>query len=384
GLRRPRTLLLASLCLWSVLLASAPRLGLNKTVSFTVFSSMDGAFDDAILTSSSCPTPSATSVALPCMPTSPPVIVTEDTISSSGSEGLTSTAWADVSDAVMDARVLSAEEDEVMDSEWRLTLPEETLDSMTAQQRQSLSALRDFWDAMEVVVGDSWEAEEIREEFEEQLSEQLEQEHEEEKEKKDGAVTITQEELVQGMEEKMMDVRDQITGDDDEETREGKVFEYVPWWTEAMLFGISFAIGSVLVALAQARAHTLDLLQSASSRQKRFGDEDDDEVNELSDIDFDDIDSDADSNSDYEDSASLSEKGKASSSSPYKFLSPSSLTNNKPRIIPRAVNRLLLMAALATNFWVVHSEYWDLPALIFVGLGSTAVLLAHTWVPRDL
>ncbi|KAF9134716.1 hypothetical protein BGW39_006139 [Mortierella sp. 14UC] len=375
GLRRPRTLLLASLCLWSALLASAPRLGLNKTVSFTVYSSLDGAaLDDVLLVSSpSCATPSVTAAAVPLTTPSPALAPVENTYG----EDLTSTAWSDISEAAMEARVLSAEEDEVMDSEWRLVLPEETLDSMTAQQRESLSALRDFWDAMEVVVGDPFEAEEIREEFEEQLSEQLEQAHDEDREEAaTTAATITQEELVQGMEEKMMDARDRITRDEEEEARQGKVFEYVPFWTEAMLFAISFAIGCVLVALAQARAQTLDLLQSASARQKRFGDEDDDEVNESSD---DDIDADSDSDSEREDIASLSEKGT------YKSLSLSSTKNkNKPTVIPTAVNRLLLLSALASNFWVVHSEYWDLPALIFVGLGSTAVLLAHSWVPRDL
>ncbi|KAF9911121.1 hypothetical protein EC991_004675 [Linnemannia zychae] len=366
GLRRPRTLMLTSLCLWSVLLASAPRLGLNKTVSFTVYSSLGGAaLDDIMLTT--VPTPcSMSSAVAPVAPAVPPM--TENTYS----EGLTSTAWSDISEAAMDARVLSAEEDEVMESEWRLALPEETLDSMTAQQRESLSALRDFWDAMEVVVGDPYEAEEIQEEFEEQLSEQLELEYDEDREEASTtAATITQEELIQGMEEKMMDARDQIAGDD-EETREVRVFQYVPVWTEVMLFAISFAVGGVVVALAQARAQTLEFLQLASAQQKRFGDEDDDEINESS------SDIDADTDSEREDSASLSEKGA------YQLLPSSSTKNkNKPTVIPTAFNRMLLLLALATNFWVVHCEYWDLPAFIFVGLGSTA-LLVHTWIIRDL
>ncbi|KAF9139441.1 hypothetical protein BG015_002025 [Linnemannia schmuckeri] len=280
--------------------------------------------------------------------------------------GLTSRAWVDVSESAMDARVLSAENDEVMDSEWEF--PEDTLESMTAQQRESLSALRDFWDAMEQVVGDPQETDEIREEFEEQLDEQLQQAEDEIAGEEEPSTVITQEELVQGMEEKMMDARDRA---DVEE--KGQVFEYVPWWTEGMLFSISLAIGGVLVALAQARAQTLDLLQTAISRQKRFGDEDDDEVNESSsssDSEFEDDDSDE----------SLSEKGK---------LAPSSKSSKKNKsrpafIIPRAANRLLLVTALVANFWVIHSEYWDLPALLFVGLGSTAVLLAHAWVPHEL
>lgn len=367
-LTKPRTLLLASLCLWSILMASAPRLGLNKTVSFTVYSSLDGSFDDTLITSSSsCPMAPPTA--------SPEGTATATNTNDESVPGLTSTAWVDVSETAMDARVLSAENDDVMDSEWSFS--EETLESMTAQQRESLSALRDFWDAMEQVVGDPEEVDEIREEFEEQLDEQLQQhKHEGEADGYEGddetageleTMVITQEELVKGMEEKMMDARDRADVE-----QEGKVFEYVPWWTEGMLFGISLAIGGVLVALSQARAQTLDLLQTATSRQKRFGDEDNDEINESS-YSSSDLDSDSDSDE------SLSEKGK---------LAPSqrSYKKNKSRpafIIPRAANRLLLMTALVANFWVVHSEYWDLPALLFVGLGSTAVLLAHAWVPHD-
>ncbi|KAF8939995.1 hypothetical protein BGZ47_007913 [Haplosporangium gracile] len=375
-LLRPRTLLLASLCLWSVLLASAPRLGLNKTVSFAVYSSLDGSFDEAFITSSfpsTCPmAASATSSEQQQQYPSSSFddVATTTNKEESGAE-LTSTAWVDVSESAMDARVLSAENDEVMDSEWEF--PEETLESMTAQQRESLSALRDFWDVMEQVVGDPQETDEIQEEFEEQLDEQLQQAEDEFDEdeiigEEEPAMVITQEELVQGMEEKMMDARDRA---DVEE--EGQVFEYVPWWTDGMLFCISLAIGGVLVALAQARAQTLDLLQTATSRQKRFGDEDDDEVNESS--------SSSDSEFEEEDSdESLSEKGKLAP------LSKSSKKNKSrpPFIIPRSANRLLLVAALVVNFWVVHSEYWDLPALLFVGLGSTAVLLAHAWVPHDL
>ncbi|KAF9283150.1 hypothetical protein BGZ88_010616 [Linnemannia elongata] len=362
---RPRTLLLASLCLWSVLLASAPRLGLNKTVSFTVYSSLDGSFDDALITSSaSCP------LAAPAA--SPEDVATTTNTNDESAAGLTSTAWVDISESAMDARVLSAENDEVMDSEW--SFPEETLESMTAQQRESLSALRDFWDAMEQVVGDPQEANEIREEFEEQLDEQLQQyqhEGQDETEGEPGTMVITQEELVKEMEEKMMDARDRA---DVEE--EGKVFEYVPWWTEGMLFGISLAIGGVLVALAQARAQTLDLLQTATSRQKRFGDEDDDEVNES--LSFNSSSSDVDS--EPESDESLSEKGKLTP------LQKSSKKNEtRPAfIIPRAANRLLLLTALVANFWMINSKYWDLPALLFVGLGSAAVLLAHAWVPHDL
>ncbi|KAF9122202.1 hypothetical protein BGX30_002140 [Mortierella sp. GBA39] len=366
---KPRTLLLASLCLWSVLLASAPRLGLNKTVSFMVYSSLDGSSDDSILISSTfCP------MAAPAA--SPEDTATTTNTNDESAAGLTSTAWVDVSESAMDARVLAAENDEVMDSEW--SFPKETLESMTAQQRESLSALRDFWNAMEQVVGDPQEAEELREEFEEQLDEQLqhhqhegeedEYEGEDDTEGELGTMVITQEELVKGMEEKMIDARDQAGVE-----KEGKVFGYVPWWTEGMLFGISLAIGGVLIALAQARAQTLDLLQTAISRQKRFGDEDDDEVNESSSSD---IDSDSDSDSDE----SQSEKGK---------LAPSQKSSKKTKsspalIIPRAANRLLLLIALVANFWVVYLEYWDLPALLFVGLGSTAVLLAHAWVPHDL
>ncbi|KAG0318100.1 hypothetical protein BGZ97_004338 [Linnemannia gamsii] len=319
---RPRALLLSSLCLWSVLLASAPRLGMNKTVSFTVYSSsIDGSFDDA-----SCP------MAAP--PASPPSddTATSTTTNEEESAGLTSTAWVDVSESAMAARVLAADNDEVMDSEWEFS--EDTLESMTAQQRESLSALRDFWDAMEEVVGDPQEAEEIREEYEEQLDEQLRAMDDE---KEEPAMVITQEELVQGMEEKMMDARDRANLDD-----------------EAIL----------------------ELLQTATSNQKRFGDEDDDEINE-SFSSSSDLDSDSDSDSDE----SKSEKGKPT----HKSLS--SCKKNKSRttasmIIPRAANRLLLAMALVANFWVVHSEYWDLPALLFVGLGSTAVLLAHAWVPH--
>jgi hypothetical protein len=334
---------------------------MNKTVSFTVYSSsIDGSFDDA-----SCP------MAAP--PASPPSddTATSTTTNEEESAGLTSTAWVDVSESAMAARVLAADNDEVMDSEWEFS--EDTLESMTAQQRESLSALRDFWDAMEEVVGDPQEAEEIREEYEEQLDEQLRAMDDE---KEEPAMVITQEELVQGMEEKMMDARDRANLDDEAVSREGRVFEYVPWWTESMLFGISLAIGGVLVALAQARAQILELLQTATSNQKRFGDEDDDEINE-SFSSSSDLDSDSDSDSDE----SKSEKGKPT----HKSLS--SCKKNKSRttasmIIPRAANRLLLAMALVANFWVVHSEYWDLPALLFVGLGSTAVLLAHAWVPH--
>lgn len=362
---RPRTRLLASLCLWSVLLASAPRLGLNKTVSFTVYSSLDGSFDDTLITSSSsCP------MAAPTVP--PEDTATTMNTNDESAAGLTSTEWVDISEAAMAARVLSAENDDVMDSEWSFS--EEILESMTAQQRESLSALRDFWDAMEQVVGDPEEVDEIREEFEEQLDEQLQQhqhEGEDETEGEMGTMTITQEELVKGMEEKMMDARDRA---DVEE--EGKVFEYVPWWTEGMLFGISLAIGGVLVALSQARAKTVDLLQTAISRQKRFGDEDNDEVNESSYYNSSSSDLDSDSDSDE----SLSEKGKLAPSQ-----KPSKRNKSRPAfIIPRAANRLLLMTALVANFWVIHSQYWDIPALLFVGLGSTAVLLAHAWVPHDL
>ncbi|KAF9546575.1 hypothetical protein EC957_009653 [Mortierella hygrophila] len=293
--------------------------------------------------------------------------------------GLTSTAWVDVSESAMDARVLAAENDEVMDSEW--SFPKETLESMTAQQRESLSALRDFWDAMEQVVGDPQETEDLREEFEEQLDEQLQYHQREGEEDEDegeddtegelGTMVITQEELVKGMEEKMIDARDQAGAE-----KEGKVFGYVPWWTEGMLFGISLAIGGVVMALAQARALTLDLLQTATSRQKRFGDEDDDEVNESSTFPSSDIDSDSDSDSDE----SQSEKGKLALSQK----SSKKTKSNPALIIPRAASRLLLLTALVTNFWVVYSEYWDLPALLFVGLGSIAVLLAHAWVPHDL
>lgn len=367
---RPRTLLLASLSLWSILLASAPRLGLNKTVSFTVYSSLDGSFDDGatLLTSASCPmTTPATSPASDDTATS--TISNEEE-----SAGLTSTAWVDVSESAMAARVLLAEDDQVMDSEWEFS--ENTLESMTAQQRESLSALRDFWDAMEEVVGDPQEVEEIREEFEEQLDEQLQAMDDEYENGDEPAMVITQEELVQGMEEKMMDARDRADLDEEAVSREGYVFEYVPWWTEGMLFSISLAIGGVLVALAQARAQTLDLLQTATANQKRFGDEDDDEVNETYSSSSD-LDSDSDSDSDE----SMSEKGRLT------HKSSSSCKKSKSRttanmIIPRAANRLLLAMALVANFWVVHSEYWDLPALLFVGLGSTAVLLARAWVPH--
>ncbi|KAG9068561.1 hypothetical protein KI688_010836 [Linnemannia hyalina] len=370
---RPRTLLLASLCLWSVLLASAPRLGLNKTVSFMVYSPLDGSFDDSILTFSPlCP------MAAPAA--SPEGTATTTNTNDESAAGLTSTAWADVSESVMDARVLAAENDEVMDSEW--SFPKETLESMTAQQRESLSALRDFWDAMEQVVGDPQETEELREEFEEQLDEQLQHhqhegeedgyEGEDDTEGELGTTVITQEELVKGMEEKMIDARDQAGLE-----KEGKVFGYVPWWTEGMLFGISLTIGGILVALAQARAQTLDLLQTAISREKRFGDEDDDEVIESSSSTFSsDIDSDSDSDSDE----SQSEKGKLAPSQK----SSKTTKSNPAFIIPCAASRLLLLIALVANFWVVYSEYWDLPALLFVGLGSTAVLLAHAWVPHDL
>ncbi|KAG0288830.1 hypothetical protein BGZ96_007452 [Linnemannia gamsii] len=294
------------------------------------------------------------------------------------SAGSTSMAWVDVSEAAMAARVKSADDDEVMDSEWEFS--ENTLGSMTAQQRESLSALRDFWDAMEEVVGDPQEAEEIREEFEEQLIEQLQAMDDEYGEEEESAMVITQEELVHGMEEKMMDARDRADFDEEMVSREGRVFEYVPRWTESMLFGISLAIGGVVVALAQARAQTLDLLQTATSNQKRFGDEDDDEVNEsYSSSSSSDLDSDSDSDSDSDESKS--EKGKLThkSSSSCKKSKSRTTTN---MIIPRAANRLLLAMALVANFWVVHSENWDLPAWMFVGLGSTAVLLAHAWVPH--
>ncbi|KAF9089531.1 hypothetical protein BGX23_006595 [Mortierella sp. AD031] len=378
---RPRTLLLTSLCLWSVLMASAPRMGLNKTVSFTVYSSLDGSFDDTIITTS-CPLGPAPSAV-------PSGTQEQEAKSLRGAEaveemdsGLTSKAWVDVSDSVMDARVASADNDDVMDSEWEFP-PEQSLQSMTAEQRESLSALRDFWDAMEEVVGDEQETDEIRREFEEQLREQQQEENELYQHHKDDngidnnngestTTTITQEELVQGMEEKMMDERDRT-----DVSRQGKVFEYVPVWTEWMLFGISLAIGGVLVALSQARAQTLDLLQSARHSQKRFCDEDDDESEEYEHLN--------DYNNDT-DTESLSEKGKSASSSSSSSSSPpsSSTMANKPRIIPRAVNRLVLLMALVANFWVVHSEFWDIPALLFVALGSGAVLLTHAWVPKDI
>ncbi|KAF9104963.1 hypothetical protein BGX29_000937 [Mortierella sp. GBA35] len=353
----------------------------QRTVSFTVYSSLDGSFDDTIITTS-CPLGPAPSAV-------PSGTQEQEAKSLRGAEaveemdsGLTSKAWVDVSDSVMDARVASADNDDVMDSEWEFP-PEQSLQSMTAEQRESLSALRDFWDAMEEVVGDEQETDEIRREFEEQLREQQQEENELYQHHKDDngidndngestTTTITQEELVQGMEEKMMDERDRT-----DVSRQGKIFEYVPVWTEWMLFGISLAIGGVLVALSQARAHTLDLLQSARHSQKRFCDEDDDESEEYEHLN--------DYNNDT-DTESLSEKGKSASSSSSSSSSPpsSSTMANKPRIIPRAVNRLVLLMALVANFWVVHSEFWDIPALLFVALGSGAVLLTHAWVPKDI
>ncbi|KAF9919690.1 hypothetical protein FBU30_010657 [Linnemannia zychae] len=369
----PRTLLLTSLCLWSVLLAFAPRLGLNKSVSFSVYSLDNTAVSSPSLSSSSPPCASAVS---PFFGDAITTIHSNDNSEEQSSDE-TSMAWVDISKPTMDARVAAAEDDEVMDSEWRF--PQQILESITIEQHESLSALRDFWDALEQVVGDPQETNEMGEEFEGQLDEPLEsfnhRDHyaPDEIDDLDSAV-VTQEELIQGIEERMKDERDNESVATIV-TQSGYTFEYVPWWTEAMMFGISFVIGTILVGLSQVRVQALALLDS-TPRQKRFSDEDDDEYNDTA----------SHSDSDLDDEESLGEKGKLDSKLSAVHSGKSGIKTRSvvPKPIPTIVSRLLMFGSLGLNFWMVHSEYWNPPALIFVAIGSVATFLVHTWIPADL
>ncbi|KAG0197083.1 hypothetical protein BGX28_009418 [Mortierella sp. GBA30] len=221
-LPRPRTILLTSLGIWTLLLVLAPQMGLNRSVSVTVWS-VDG-YDSMMMVS--------------------------DTISQQqeqqeqykyengfDKEWSTGTVWDDeVFQEELEARVRAAEEDDIMDSEGFYLPPKSEQGSQFMEymevdfksEQDDLSALRDFWNAQEEIVTEGYEP--------------MVPSH------SDKSTLLT---TISGNLDEEVDDQNNYTSN--EVVRFIRLFEYKPWWTEGFMFSLALCLGGMLVGLHLAK-----------------------------------------------------------------------------------------------------------------------------------
>ncbi|KAF8936944.1 hypothetical protein EDD21DRAFT_376545 [Dissophora ornata] len=353
---KPKTLLLRSVGLWTVLIIMSTRFGLNHSVSFMSSSppsmSVEGSGEGSYWGIHPMDVPASAPSFIPESSSSVnrgedyPMLVMDWTEEQQDQQediqypaiGLEDeeedfdddeASWSEMTPETVEAMVRAAENDDVMDSEWVMpeqldTYSDDDDDSLkyTAgeaadiEEEDPVSALRDFWDAIEEAVVE--EAENIVADHDDQFS----------------SPTLPDPTTPQPFPEEdplNNDWRDR-SNTDDNEVEFGSVFEYIPGWTEAMLFAVSICFGTAALSIRLARQQVYELASKLR--------------NELHTID----------------------------------------PNEETKTVGYPWVRMLLAIAVSvlTTCWMLHSQIWDLSMLLFAYVGIVLMIATYVWIPEDI
>ncbi|KAF9404712.1 hypothetical protein BGZ94_003992, partial [Podila epigama] len=114
------------------------------------------------------------------------------------------------------------------------------------------------------------------------------------------------------------------------------VFEYVAGWTDVLIFAIAMSFGGVLVGLAQARALVSEAIQLHEREQEQH--------------------------------------------------STSQCCRRRRRFDYRSIVSCLVLSgsSLSLTILMILAECWDTPSVYFVGIGVAGMILVHAWVPGNI
>ncbi|KAI8594897.1 hypothetical protein EDD21DRAFT_392628, partial [Dissophora ornata] len=141
-------------------------------------------------------------------------------------------------------------------------------------------------------------------------------------------------EWIFGTPEMVQKMMDQVAPDHLAAAHErGQVFDYLTSWTDMMILAATMCLGSLLVGLAQAKSLYYQLLEHHQ--------------------------------------ASYTQEEKTRD-----------VAGGRASLVTLASCLLMAGSALGLSLLMVFAECWDVPSIYFVGIGIAGMILVHSWVPN--